>query len=217
MRRLGLCALAMAVVGSSAVACGYSTSRVECSMAPAPTNPVEVASSWAYGAVVVVGVVGEADGQTRTFTPGYRTDRHRFDVERVVTIRAASPYGEPERAPVTEPDARAVTEIGNVHYPDQPPSCGGAAENASLHEGDRVLVILGPPQPTAEIWTVGPAVSVVELSGEPGSEVATWQHRTRGAGAGGCDGHLTYDLPALEAAFADPALASGLTPTCTPG
>jgi hypothetical protein len=144
----------------------------------------------AYGAVVVVGTVGQRVGRTRTFTPGYRTDVHALDVERVVAIVPGPDSGD---APVTASDVDAISRVGNVHYPDQPPSCGGKAENASFHEGDRVVLILGPPQPTADLWTVGPAVAVLDVAGERGSETATWRHRTS-VGEGGCDGHLTYDL-----------------------
>lgn len=213
MRRLGL-SLVVAMIAATAVpGCGLSRGQVECSMAATPTNPVEVPRYWSYGAAVVVGVVGPADGRTKTFSPGYRTDRYGFEVERVVAVVPASPYEEPAPGPITEAEVAAISEIGNVHYPDQPPSCGGKVQNASLHEGDRVLLILGPPQPTADLWTVGPAVSVVDLAGDPVVETATWQRR--GATAG-CEGLLTYDLAALEAAFADPALAPQLDPTCTP-
>lgn len=214
--------MAATVVATCAVSvgCGISQGTVACSMSAPPTNPVEVPRSWAYGAAVVVGTVGEDLGRTRTFSPGYRSDRHAFDVERVVAIVPAAPTVDEPRPAVTEADVEGVTEVANVHYPDQPPSCGGKAENASLDEGDRVLLILGPPQPSAEMWTVGPAVAAVDLAGEPGAEAATWQHRT-GATEVGCDGHLTYDLAALEAAFASvgtpPSAGQGLEPTCTPG
>jgi hypothetical protein len=210
MRRVGLL-IVVTVLAGAASACLGPTSTAECSMAAPPTNPVEVPRHWSYGAAIVVGVVGPADGRTKTFSPGYRTDRYGFEVERVVAVVPASPYAEPVPAPVAEADVAAIDEIGNVHYPDQPPSCGGTTQNASLHEGDRVLLVLGPPQPTADLWTVGPAVSVVDIAGEPGAETATWQPRSFTAG---CDGHLTYDLAALEGALRDPGLAPQLTAVC---
>jgi hypothetical protein len=205
--------------GVASTGCAIGQGTVACSMSAPPTNPVEVPRSWAYGSAVVVGTVGEDLGHTRTFSPGYRSDRHAFEVERVVAIVPTAPTVDEPRGVVTAADVEGLTEVANVHYPDQPPSCGGRAENASLDEGDRVLLILGPPQPTAETWTVGPAVSAMDLAGEPGAETATWQHRTT-ATEGGCDGHLTYDLAALEAAFraafGDPSLARALETTCTP-
>jgi hypothetical protein len=213
MRRIGLPLLVVMVAAAAVSGCGLSRGQVACSMAAPPANPVEVPRSWSYGAAVVVGVVGPPEGRTKTFSPGYQTDRYALEVERVVAVVPASPHAEPALAPVTEADVAAISEIGNVHYPDQPPSCGGKMQNASIHEGDRMLLILGPPQPTADLWTVGPAMSVIDLAGERGDETAAWQPR---ATTGSCEGHLTYDLAALEAAFDDPAVAPHLTPTCTP-
>ncbi len=216
-RRWGVAVMVLAA-GTAPAACSIGQGTVACSMAAPPTNPVEVARSWSYGSAVVVGTVGEDLGRTRTFSPGYRSDRHAFAVERVVSVVPSAATADDPRPTSTESEVAALTEVVNVHYPDQPPSCGGRAENASLDEGDRVLLVLGPPQPTAEVWTVGPAVSAMDLAGEAGAETATWQHRTTTT-EGGCDGHLTYDLASLEAAFraayGDPSIARDLPTTCS--
>lgn len=211
---------AIVMAGTSVLAgCGAYRSQVICDMSPPPRSPIEVPRSWSFGAVIVVGVVGEDLGRTTAFDPGYRTDRHAFGLERVVAVVPGSPSEQLGGTAVADA-ARSITEIGNVRYPDQSSSCGGKAENASFDEGDRVLVMLGVPGPTAGLWTVGPAVTALDISGEPGAQTATWQHRTTQA-FGGCDGHLTYDLAALEAGFASigepPAAGPGLEPTCTQG
>ncbi len=196
-------AVAMAVVlaATTLTGCGLSTSQVICDMGPPPTDPRQASLTWANGSAIVIGSVGEPDGRTQVYDPGVRADRVRFTVEEVV---ATSLGGDPRNRTVATPaNAALVDRVANVRTADQPASCGGKAEHASLEPGDRVMLVLLPPGPTTEEdWTVNGALAALDLSAGATGDVATWQHR--GGGDGTCDGHLAYDLAALRAAFADP-------------
>ena len=183
----------------------------ECSMAAAPTNPVEVPRSWSQGYAVVIGTVGERDGRTKVYSPGYRADRYGLTVDQVV-MTGHRPPGAPDEGTTAvwnDEDVAALDSVANVHYPDQSPSCGGKAQHASLETGERMMLILAPPDPSKGVWTVDGAAAALDLSGEEASPVAEWQLQT-----GTCAGHLAYDLATLTAAFAQPATASTLQSTC---
>ena len=200
------------VVASAAGACSRGgTVNVACDMAAPPGNPVEVPMGWSQGYAVVIATIGEPDGRTKVYDPGYRADRYDIDVERVVTVRPRLevPPGDAYATAYTEADVAAVDSIASVHYPDPPSGCGEKIEVAELEPGARMMLVLGPPDPSKEEWTVDGAPSALDLAeGPTDATVATWQDRRASSAA--C-GHR-YDLADLEAAFRDPALA----PPCTP-
>ncbi len=211
MRRIGLCVLIVMVAATAVSGCGVSRGQVACSMESPPASPVEVPRSWSQGYAVVIATIGEPDGRTKVYDPGYRADRYDIDVERVVTVRPRIevPSGDAYATTYTEGDLAAVTSIASVHYPDPPSGCGEKIEVAELEPGTRMMLILGPPDPSKEEWTVDGAPSALDLSeGPTDATIATWQDRRASSAA--C-GHR-YDLADLEAAFRDPALP----PPCTP-
>ena len=181
--------------------------QVACDMAAPPGNPVEVPKGWSQGYAVVIATIGEPDGRTKVYDPGYRADRYDIDVERVVTVRP--------RIEVPPGDAYATAYTrsrrgrGGVDrqrpLPRSPERMrredrGGGARSGSSDDA-------GP----------GPARSVeggvdrrrraqcaLDLAeGSNDATVATWQDgRARAAACG-----HRYDLAELEASFRDPALA----------
>ena len=117
--------------------CGLSRGQVACDMAAPPGNPVEVPTSWSQGYAVVIATIGEPDGRTKVYDPGYRADRYDIDVERVVTVRPRIevPPGDAYATAYTEADVAAVGSIASVHYPDPPSGCGERIEVAELDPG----------------------------------------------------------------------------------
>ncbi len=212
MRRIGVSVLVVMVAAIATSGCGVARGQVACDMAAPPGNPVEVPASWSRGYAVVIATIGEPDGRTKVYDPGYRADRYDIDVERVVTVRPRIevPPGDGYATTYTEADVAAVDSIASVHYPDPPSGCGEKIEVAELEPGARMMLVLGPPDPSKEEWTVDGAPSALDLTeGSNDATVATWQDRRNSSGA--C-GHR-YDLATLEAAFRDSAIA----PPCTPG
>ena len=189
MRRLGLFLLLPIVVASFAGACARGgTVNVACDMASPPGNPVEVPTSWSQGYAVVIATIGEPDGRTRVYDPGYRADRYDIDVERVVTVRPRLevPPGDAYATTYTEADVAAVGSIASVHYPDPPSGCGERIAVAELEPGARMMLVLGPPDPSKEEWTVDGAPSALDLAeGPTDATVATWQDRRASSAACG--------------------------------
>jgi len=210
MRRLGLPLFVVMMAATALSGCGLSRGQVACDMAAPPGNPVEVPTSWSQGYAVVIATIGEPDGRTKVYDPGYRADRYDIDVERVVIARPRIevPPGDAYATAYSEGDVAAVTSIASVHYPDPPSGCGEKIAVAELEPGARMMLILGPPDPSKDEWTVDGAPSALDLAEGPNdATVATWQDRRTSSAA--C-GHR-YDLATLEAAFRDQAL----TLTCT--
>ena len=169
-------------------------------------------TSWSQGYAVVIATIGEPDGRTKVYDPGYRADRYDIDVERVVTVRPRIevPSGDAYATAYTEADVAAVDSIASVHYPDPPSGCGEKIEVAELEPGARMMLVLGPPDPSKDEWTVDGAPSALDLTRGPDRRHQSPPGRTAGPRARAC-GHR-YDLAELEAAFRDPSLP----PPCTP-
>jgi hypothetical protein len=156
---------------------------------PRPGDPVSMVRSWSFGAAFVIATVGAANGTTAVYDPGYEADLHEVTIEEVLF--------DPTGDGVSE-----VDEIANVHYPPQ--ECL-LEPVANLEPGSRLLLVLAPPDPSKDVWTVDGAGSVLSVTTGPAGDEVTWQGTSTG-----CSGHVRFSLSAIG-----DALAGGTEPPPT--
>ena len=185
--------VALAVLTLSTVAGCKVAGTTACSSTRAISNPVEAVDSLSFAAVI--GTVGDRSGTTKVYDPGYKAHLYRFDVEQVLVNKTSSAVD-------------AVGEVANVHYPKPPQGCGAQIPVASLQPGQRMMLLLGPPDPSKAVWTVDGDVRALDLPENSGG-YATWQ-----AQVPGCAEHLKYDVSQLTAALSDPTARSVLVGRC---
>jgi hypothetical protein len=188
-------ALLVVVAATLAMGCraaGTENSTIDC--ISRPTDPVDMVGSWSSGAAFVIATVGGRDGSTRVYDPGYQADVHAISIDEVLFDPTGNRVNE-------------ASEIANVHYPSNECLVNPAAD---LETGRRLLLVLAPPDPSKDVWTVDGAGSVLTLSAGSGGEDATWQ-----GAAPNCAGHLRFSLSAIAAALGAHR-ESPLVGTCEP-
>lgn len=195
MRR-AMVTLAIAVVVLATAAGCTRTGTTTCDSIAPPSSPADGLTSLSFGYAAVLGTVGDRIGTTKVYDPGYKADLYGFEVEQVLVNQSDLPAGE-------------VSEVANVHYPKPPAGCGDQIPAASLQPGQRMILILGPPDPSKTVWTVDGDVRALDLPEQAGGE-AIWQSKVAG-----CAVRLMYDVPELTAAFTDAAARSALLGMCS--
>jgi len=135
-------ALALAGCGNG----GQSQSSSDC-VGPS-ADPVSMVRSWSQGAAFAVATIGDQTGSTRIYDPHYPADLFDVTIEQVLVNTAQA-------------DPTAVTQVANVHY--TPNNECTTIPTAALESGSRVLLVLGPPDPSKDVWTVDGAPSLLTL------------------------------------------------------
>ena len=148
-------------------------------MAAAPTNPVEVPRSWSQGYAVVIGTVGERDGRTKVYSPGYRADRYGITVDQVV-MTGHRPRGAPDEgsAAVWNDEDMAGVDFRHQRPLSQPVAELRREGRARLAEGtgEPMMLILARPEPVEGRFDRRRARPAgLNLSGEEASQVAVWR------------------------------------------
>jgi hypothetical protein len=187
----------VAFVCAAASSCSINTSPVVCDLVPRPSNPAGDLDSISFGFAVVTATIGERDGSTKVYDPGYRADIYTVEVDAVLVDRTGA-------------GADRIDSVASVDYPKPAPGCGDPIGVARLEPGQRVMLIVFPPGPSRDVWTVDGDLRVLDLPDEAGGRTAFWQTRTAG-----CDGHLGYDVTSLTAAFTDPTARVSLHGNCS--
>lgn len=172
---------------------GHAQSSADC-IGPS-ADPVSMIRSWSQGAAFAVATIGEQRGSTRVYDPGYPADLYDVAIEQVVVN-------------TTDADPAEVTQIANVHYP--PNNECPVVPTAELEPGSRMLLVLGPPDPSKDVWTVDGAPALLALRNGPTGEEVIW-HGPSSA----CPGDVSYSVDAIARAGAAPG-RTGATGTCLP-
>ena len=140
--------------------------------------------SWSQGAAFAVATIGDRTGSTRVYDPHYPADLYDVTIERVILT-------------TTSADPAQVTQIANVHY--TPNRECPLAPTAELTPGSRVLLVLGPPDPSKDVWTVDGASSLMDLRDGPAGEEVIWP-----GPSSACPGDVSYTLAAIADARLTP-------------
>jgi hypothetical protein len=150
--------------------------------------------AWSSGAAFAIATIGDETGETRVYDPGYPATLHDVTIERVIANTSGS-------------DATGIGRVASVRYP--PNECL-ADPPAELEPGSHLLLVLAPPDPSKDIWTVDGAASVLVLDDASG-ETATWE-----GSSPTCAGRVRYELSEITAAATSPAPDTAAGGTCLP-
>jgi hypothetical protein len=143
--------------------------------------------SWSQGAAFAIATIGDQTGSTRVYDPRYPADLYDVTIEQIILN-------------TTGADPAEVKQIANVHY--TPNAECPVVPTAELDPGSRALLVLGPPDPSKDVWTVDGAPSLLTVRDGPSGEEVIW-HGPSSA----CPGDVSYTLSAIAAAAAASASA----------